>query len=49
MNYNLYKEIHENLNGIDDIDALVKKFRTEKEVLLAILSQKIIRNTKRNY
>jgi len=49
MNYNLYKEIYENLNGIDDIDTLVKKFRTEKEVLLAILSQKIIRNTKRNY
>jgi len=49
MNYNLYKEIYESLNSIEDIDFLVKKFGTEKEVILAILSQKIIRNTKRNY
>ena len=49
MNYELYKEIYDNLNTVEDIDALVKKFNIEKEVFLAILSQKIIRNTKKNY
>ncbi len=49
MNYRLYKEIYENLNSTEDIDALVEKFRIEKEVFLAILSQKIVRNVKKNY
>ncbi|MCK4247844.1 MAG: TPD domain-containing protein [Methanomicrobia archaeon] len=49
MNYRLYKEIYENLNSTEDIDALVEKFRIEREVFLAILSQKIVRNVKKNY
>ncbi len=49
MNYRVYKEIYENLNSTEDIDALVEKFRIEREVFLAILSQKIVRNVKKNY
>jgi hypothetical protein len=49
MKYELYKEIYENLSCKEDVDALVARYGLERQLFLAILSQKIVRIVKRKY
>ncbi|MFH1055681.1 MAG: C15orf41 family protein [Candidatus Altiarchaeota archaeon] len=49
MNSADYKRIYHNLNSREDIKRLSKEENIDEDLLLVILSQKIVRNTKRSY
>ncbi|MGC1120904.1 MAG: TPD domain-containing protein [Candidatus Methanofastidiosia archaeon] len=49
MNEDLYLRIYRRLNRKGDVFDLASKFEISREVLFAILSQKIVRKTKRDY
>jgi Holliday junction resolvase len=49
MNEELYSRIYRRLNRKGDVFELAEKFDISKDVLFSILSQKIVRRTKRDY
>ncbi len=49
MDANEYKRIQDSLETVDDIDIVCKKQNLSKDLLLVILTQKIVRDTKRKY
>lgn len=49
MNEDLYKRLYRRLNKKGDVFKLAEIFNIPQEVLFAILSQKIVRKTKRDY
>ncbi|MEA1993352.1 MAG: TPD domain-containing protein [Euryarchaeota archaeon] len=49
MKYEVYKKIYKKLNSTDDVNSLMKEFNVERDLLLSLLSQKIVRKVKRRY